>query len=145
MERREVLQEFHLHHVPGETILFQRGDPPTSLYMVKSGEVEISTRNRKGERVVLDIQKSGNFFGEISLLLNKPRMTDAKTTRPSELLELKKEDFEACLAQFPGLQSTVKEISSKRLIRIEEYFLKRVLKKPRRPWCEGIDSSSTAF
>lgn len=129
MERREVIQRFHLHHVPGETILFQRGDPPTSLYMVKSGEVEISTRNRKGERVVLDIQKSGNFFGEISLLLHKPRMTDAKTTRPSELLELTKEDFEACLAQLPVLQSTVKEISSKRLIRIEEAFSEEGIEK----------------
>jgi CRP-like cAMP-binding protein len=121
-ERKEVLNRFHLRQVPGETLLFQRGDPPNSLYLLKSGEVEISTRNRQGQKVVLDIQKSGNFLGEISLLLNKPRMTDAKTTRPSELLELTREDFGACLIQFPSLRSTVKEISSKRLIRIEEVF-----------------------
>jgi len=129
VERREVLQRFHLHHVPGEAILIRRGDPPTSLYMVKSGEVEVSTRNRKGERVVLDIQKSGNFFGEISLLFNKPSMTDAKTTQPSELLELTKEDFKACLAQFPVLQATVKEISFKRLIQIDEVFSEEAIEK----------------
>ncbi len=121
-ERKEVLNRFHLRQVPGETLLFQRGDPPHSLYLLKSGEVEISTRNRQGQKVVLDIQKSGNFFGEISLLLNKPRMTDAKTTRPSELLELTREDFGACLIQFPSLRSTVKEISSTHLIRMEEVF-----------------------
>ena len=130
-EREEIYRRFRLQQVPGETILFRRGDPPTSLYMVKSGEVEVSTRNRKGERVVLDIQRSGNFFGEISLLLNKPSMTDAETTRPSELLELTKEDFKACLDQFPRLQTTVEEIASKRLIRIEEVFSEEGIEKAR--------------
>jgi cAMP-dependent protein kinase regulator len=128
-ERREVLRRFRLRHDPEETILFQRGDPPASLYMVKSGEVEISTRNRLGQKVVLDIQKSGNFFGELSLLMNRPCMVDAKTTRPSELLELSKADFEACLVQFPALQSTMQGISAKRLIRIEEVFSQEGVEK----------------
>jgi F-box/leucine-rich repeat protein 7 len=97
--------------------------------MVKSGGVEISTRNRQGQKVVLDIQKSGNFFGEISLLLNQPRMTDAKTIRASELLELTKEDFDACLVQFPSLQSTAEEISLNRLMRMEEVFSKEGIEK----------------
>ena len=129
MERREVLKRFHLQQVPEETILFRRGDPPTSLYLVKSGMVEISTRNRLGQKVVLDIQKSGNFFGELSLLLNRPCMTDAKTTRSSELLELTKADFEACLVQFPTLQSTMQGIAAKRLIRIEEVFSQERVEK----------------
>jgi len=118
-ERGEVLKRFILRKVPGETVLFRIGDPPNSLYMVKSGEVEVSVRNRQGQKVVLEIQKSGNFFGEISLLLDRPRMTNAKTTEPSELLELTKGDFQACLHRFPGLLSTVKEITSMRLVRMK--------------------------
>jgi len=118
-ERGEVLKRFILRKVPEGTILFRRGDPPGSLYMVKSGEVEISVRNRPGQKVILEIQRSGNFFGEISLLVDRPRMTDARTIRLSELLELTKKDFHACLQRFPGLHSTVKEISSMRLARIK--------------------------
>ena len=129
LERKEVLQRFHLKQVPEETVLFRRGDPPTSLYMVKSGEVEISTRNRLAQKVVLDIQKSGNFFGELSLLLNRPCMIDAKTTRPSELLELTKADFEVCLVKFPALQSTMQEFSAKHLIRIDEVFSQEEVEK----------------
>lgn len=121
-ERKEVIQRFRLLRVPGETILFQKGDFPTSLYMIKSGEVEISTLNYQGQKVVLEIQKGGNFFGEVSLFLDQPRMTFAKTTQPSELLKLTQKDFKACLAQCPRLQSTIKEISSKRLTRIKEIF-----------------------
>ncbi len=130
-EREEVFKRFRLHKIPGETVLFKTGEPPTSLYMVKSGEVEIFTKNREGKKVVLEIEKSGNFFGELSLLLNKPRMINAKTTQTSELLELTKEDFEAILRQFPGLQSTVKEISSKRLARIKEVLSQEGIEKVR--------------
>ena len=130
-EREEVFKRFRLHKIPEETVLFKIGDRPTSLFMVKSGEVEIFTQTRQEKKVILEIQKSGNFFGELSLLLNKPRMTNAKTTQPSELLELTKEDFEAILRQFPGLQSTVKEISLKRLARIKEVLSQEGIEKVR--------------
>ena len=120
VEREEILKRFHFHQIPEETILFKGGDPPKCLYMVKSGEVEIFTRNRQGKKVVLATMTSGNIFGEIGPLLNRPRMATAKTTRPSELLELTKEDLEACLQKLPTLRSTLKEISSKRLARMAE-------------------------
>ena len=76
--------------VPEATPIFNGGDPPGSLYLIKSGEVEIYIRNPRGEKVVLGILKGGDFFGEIGPLFNKPRMASAKTIQPSELLELTK-------------------------------------------------------
>jgi CRP-like cAMP-binding protein len=129
-EREEVRKRFRLLKVPEETLIFKGGDPPHSLYMIKNGEVEIFTQKRQEEKVVLATLKSGNFFGEIGPLFNKPRTASAKTTRPSELLELTKEDLEACLLQFPKLQSTLKEISLKRLAKLNlEIFSKRESEK----------------
>ncbi len=119
-EREEVLKRFRGLSIPEETFIFKGGDPPHCLYMIKSGEVEIFTQDRRGRRVVLGKLGSGNLFGEIGVLLNTPRMAFARTTRPSELLELAKEDFDALLRKFPHLQSVVKEISSKRLVRMKE-------------------------
>jgi CRP-like cAMP-binding protein len=129
VEREEVLKRFCLHKIPEETILFKGGDLPKSLYMVKSGEVEIFTQNRQGKKIVLATMRSGNIFGEIGPLFNKPRMATAKTTRPSELLELTKEDLEACLHQFPKLRSTLKEISSKRLAQMIEILSQEKVEK----------------
>jgi cAMP-dependent protein kinase regulator len=120
MEREEILKRFRSRRVPEGTLLFKGGDPPDSLYLIRSGEVEIFTRNRQGQRVVLGTLKSGNFFGEIGPVFNKPRTASAKTIKPSELFELTKEDLEACLLQFPKLQSTLKEISLKRLAQIKD-------------------------
>lgn len=130
-EREEVFRRFRLREVPGETLLFQGGDPSDSLYMIKHGEVEIFSRNRQGGKVVLATLESGNFFGEIGPLFNKPRMASAKTTRPSELFKLTREDLEVCLLQFPKLRSTLKGLSFSRLARAKEVLSREGVEKIR--------------
>jgi CRP-like cAMP-binding protein len=56
-------------------------------------------------------------------------MAYAKTTRPSELLELDKGNFEACLLLFPNLQSILKELSSKRLSQTKEILSQKEVEK----------------
>jgi CRP-like cAMP-binding protein len=129
MEREDVFKRFRLLKISEETLLFKEGAPSNSLYMIKSGEVEIFTLTRQGKRIQLATLKSGNFFGEISLLFNKPRMASAKTTRPSELLKLTKEDLDACLLQFPKLRSILKEISLKRLAQTKEILSREEVEK----------------
>jgi len=129
MEREDVFKRSRLLKIPEETLLFKEGAPSNSLYMIKSGEVEIFTLTRQGKRIQLATLKSGNFFGEISLLFNKPRMASAKTIRPSELLELTKEDLDACLLQFPKLRSILKEISLKRLAQTKEILSREEVEK----------------
>jgi len=131
VDRGEVFNRFRLLKVPEGTFLFKEREPPKSLYMIKSGEVEIFTQNRQGKKVCLSTLKSGNLFGEISLLINKPRMAYAKTTRPSELLELTKEDLEACLLHFPNLRSALEEISLKRLTQTKEILSQNEVEKAR--------------
>lgn len=130
-ERGEVIKRFHLLKIPEGTIIFKGGDPPTSLYMVRSGGVEIFTQNRQGKKVILGILESGNFFGEIGPLLDKPRMANARTTRPTELLEMTKEDLKTCLLQFPALQTKLEEISLKRLHRMKELLSQEAIQKAR--------------
>jgi CRP-like cAMP-binding protein len=128
-ERGEIIKRFHLRKVPEGTIIFKGGDPPGSLYMVRSGGVEIFTQNRQGKKVLLGLLESGNFFGEIGSLFDKPRMANARTICPTELLEMTKEDFKACLLQFPHLQTKFKEISLKRLSRTKELLSQEAIQK----------------
>ena len=128
-DREELLKRFRLYKVPEKTLLFRGGDPSDSLYMIKRGEVEIYTQNRNGKRVILAVLRSGNFFGEIGVLLNRPRMAFARTTQPSELLLLNKEDLEACALQFSELRSVWKEISYKRLTQMRELLSQKDVEK----------------
>ncbi|MGZ3524373.1 MAG: cyclic nucleotide-binding domain-containing protein [Thermodesulfobacteriota bacterium] len=130
-KREELFKRFRLSKVPEETILFRGGDPSHSLFMIKSGEVEIYTENRHGKRAVLAALKSGNFFGEIGVLLDRPRMAFARTTQPSELLELTKEDLETFALQFSEIRSAWKEISYRRLTQMKELLSQKDIEKAR--------------
>jgi cAMP-dependent protein kinase regulator len=131
-EREEVFKRFRLLHLAEGTVIFEGGDPPLSLYLIKSGEVEIFIQNPRREKVLLSVLRSGDFFGEIGPLFNKPRTASAKTLVPSELLELTREDLEGCLQQFPQIRSALKDISIKRLTRMNlEIFSQRNTEKVR--------------
>jgi CRP-like cAMP-binding protein len=114
-EREEVSKRFRLQNVPRETLVFQGGDPPASLYMIKRGAVEIFIRKPGGDKVVLSALESGDFFGEIGPLFNTPRTASARTIQDSELLELTKVDLASCLFEFPQIRSTLVGISMERL------------------------------
>jgi len=130
-DREEVLKRFHPRKVSEETFLFHEGDPPASIYLVKSGEVEIFAQGPHGKKITFATVKSGNFFGEVSPLLNRPRMAHAKTRQPTELLELTKEDLDFLLHRFPSLRLILKEISLERLTRMKELLSQNAAEKAR--------------
>ncbi len=77
---------------PGET-LFQAGTPGESLYIVRSGEIELFVKDNAGQKIVLTIARAGEIFGELALLDRGPRTATAIALADTELLELDREDL----------------------------------------------------
>ncbi len=76
----------------GET-LFRAGDPGEAMYIVASGEVEISVVDRAGQKIVLTGRHRGDVFGELSMLDAGPRTATAVALVPTEVLELDRADL----------------------------------------------------
>lgn len=76
----------------GET-LFRAGEPGESLYLVRSGEVELSIQDNVGQKITLDTAGPGDFFGEIALLDEESRTATAVALADSELIELDRGDL----------------------------------------------------
>ena len=76
----------------GET-LFKTGEPGESLYVVKSGEIELYIKDTAGQRIPLTIAGVGEVFGELALLDRGPRTATALALHDTELLELDRDDL----------------------------------------------------
>jgi CRP/FNR family cyclic AMP-dependent transcriptional regulator len=76
----------------GET-LFHTGDFGESLYIVNTGEVELSIKDTTGQKIVLKIAKENDVFGEISMLDNRPRSATATALSDTELFVLDRDDL----------------------------------------------------
>ena len=74
-------------------ILFQRGDFGDSLYIVKSGEIELFIKDTTGQKIVLKIARQDSIFGEISMLDSRPRSATATALTECELFALDRDDL----------------------------------------------------
>ncbi|HEY3349089.1 MAG TPA: DUF1003 domain-containing protein [Thermoanaerobaculia bacterium] len=71
----------------GDT-LFATGDPGESLFVVKSGQVELFLKDTAGQKIVLSVAGPGDIFGELALLDGGARSATAVALDAVELLEL---------------------------------------------------------
>jgi CRP-like cAMP-binding protein len=114
-QRSQLVNWFTLRRVEENTLIFAQGALPTSFFVIKSGEVEVFASEGSRDRVTLGHLRGGDFFGEISLIFNRPRMASVRTTKTTELLELKREDFNRAIGEFPPLRGALEAFSRKRL------------------------------
>jgi monovalent cation:H+ antiporter, CPA1 family len=92
---------------PGERII-RAGDQGDKMYFIASGTVDVL--------VVPDPVrlKTGDFFGEMALLNDKPRNADVVSAGYTNMLVLKRRDFDALLKAHTGLREKIEEIARKR-------------------------------
>jgi CRP/FNR family transcriptional regulator, cyclic AMP receptor protein len=93
-EDRARLAEFiDFIQLPAGETLFKTGEPGESLYVVKSGEMELYIKDTAGQKILLAIASAGEVFGELALLDRGPRTATALALADTELLELDRDDL----------------------------------------------------
>lgn len=64
------------HHAAG-TLIYERGDLPTRVHILRAGAVEL-TRDLGGRRVVVQLLRAGSVFGDVPLFLRRGEPTEAR-------------------------------------------------------------------
>ena len=79
------------------TVLFREGDPGGEMYVIQSGEIEISRMMTGEKRQTLALLPAGEFFGEMAIINNRPRSATATVKKRARLLVIDGGTFEAML------------------------------------------------
>lgn len=106
-DRQEILDAFALESFKEGDVVIKEGEKGDSLYIIKSGHVEVSTVAGDGKRLVLGRLKEGDFFGEVALLTGKPRTATVTALTPVELMELSSKALKSCFEKHPGVKETL--------------------------------------
>src|SRR5207248_6606417 len=102
-EERDLLAaQLDEESFPAGELIFRKGEPGNAIYIVASGEVEIFVEDTTGGRIVFETAKSGDFFGELSLLDGDPRSASAKSIADSKTLRVDRQDLLLLFAQHPA-------------------------------------------
>jgi CRP/FNR family transcriptional regulator, cyclic AMP receptor protein len=93
-EDKEILASvIDYEKVPAGQTLFQAGEPGESLYIVRSGEIELYIKDNAGQKIILTVARPGDMFGELALLDSGPRTATAASLSDAELLVLDRDDL----------------------------------------------------
>ena len=95
--RRHLADEAELVELRAGEWLFRAGDPGSSAYLVHSGRLEVVTESD----VVIGQVKRGGVIGELALLREEPRAASVRARRHTELIEVRRDAFEALLRDIP--------------------------------------------
>src|SRR3954465_12871584 len=98
----------------GATI-FRKGEPGNAIYIGAAGEVEIFVEDTTGGRIVFETAKSGDFFGELSLLDGDPRSASARAVADTKMLKVDRQDLELLFSRHPAAAMDILGIIGRRL------------------------------
>jgi CRP/FNR family cyclic AMP-dependent transcriptional regulator len=100
-DRAALAADLDVVHFPAGQVLFNYGDPGDSLYVIRSGEVEVFFKDDTGARIVLDTARAGDVFGELSLLDGGPRTASVVATHDLEALRVNRANLDHFLRRHP--------------------------------------------
>jgi len=104
-----------IEKVKAGTQMFAHGDPGGSMYVVRSGVVELFFKNDTGERITIETVGTGQFFGEISLLDGGARTTAAEVKEDLEAFVVDRGDLEDLMGVSPTAAMSLLAAAGERL------------------------------
>jgi CRP/FNR family cyclic AMP-dependent transcriptional regulator len=106
-------------------VIFQQGDPGSTLYIIDDGAVEIS-HSSGSARSTLATLFTGQYFGELSLFDRSPRSATATALKPTRIFTLEGEDLVEYVNRNPSAALRIIAEMSERLRQTNELMSRQV-------------------
>ncbi len=114
-QRLALFKRFTSYDVQAGTDVIVEGTPGQGLFVVLSGEVDVSKIDGM-EKVLLATLKTGDLFGEISLLHDRPTSATVTAATNCTVLFLARDYFQRLIEAIPAIRAYVEGLSETRLM-----------------------------
>jgi CRP/FNR family cyclic AMP-dependent transcriptional regulator len=99
----EIEQHGSIKSYPANAVIINQDDQTCSLYVILSGSVKVYISGEDGREALLNHQGAGDYFGDLALIDQQPRVASVMTTEPSRFMVISREAFMACLSRNPEI------------------------------------------
>lgn len=102
---------------PAKTVIFAERDPVDVMYVIMSGEVELTLRGEP-----LGAEDAGGMFGEMAMINTGTRNATATTLTKVKLARLNQEQFQKIVSENAEFSLHVMAILANRLRAVDYYI-----------------------
>jgi small-conductance mechanosensitive channel len=95
-------------------VLFSQGHMGDSLYVIRTGQVDVMVRHGNGNESKVATLKAGDFFGEMSALTGQPRTATIRASGELACLRIGKNELAAVFSSDPSIMEKISEIIAHR-------------------------------
>ena len=95
----DLLNRLELTQHPAGEVIFEEGDDPGALFVVRDGRLRARRRDQNGRPRDLSFYRRGDLFGEASLFSGSPRAATVAAVTDCHLLRLEADAFADLLAR----------------------------------------------
>jgi len=125
----QLCSQARLKRFPAHVHIFNQHDPPTgSLYIVKTGEVEIVALTPGGVEMVVDVRQEGDSFGGTPIFTGAPYTAGARTVVDTECYLIPDDLLTTIATSHP---------------QVRDYFIHAVLSRVRNLYAEMVEEHSS--
>lgn len=107
MDVQALANYVECYDVPGNTVIFNEGEPGSYLCLLVKGQIEILKEDADGVQRQLVVVSRGKTVGEMSIVDGEPRSATCKTQSDSVVLLLTKENYQRLIKERPALAVTI--------------------------------------
>lgn len=125
-ERTDLTQVLGSREVHEGERLFSMGEPGDALYIVAGGAIELFVKDVTGVKIILEVCKPGEIFGELSLFDGGSRTATAIALEESSLLVLERTDLIRFLQRHPDAALDLLTTMGQRIRATDAMLRKRV-------------------
>ena len=119
---REVLQAAQPRKVARDGVLFQQGDPATTLYLLLAGRMRIQQVTPEGQQVLLRVVIPGEMFGGITLLKEALFPASARAVEDCTALGWDLDTMVGLMEQHPRLALNALGLMAARLETLQDRY-----------------------
>jgi CRP/FNR family transcriptional regulator, cyclic AMP receptor protein len=98
-----------------DSVIYEPGMQPHYVYFITSGEVRMVTVSDEGKEFIQGVFKTGQYFGEPALLVNRPYLAFTIANKDSKIIAVNKEDFFELIKNEPDFSMELIRTLSNRL------------------------------
>ncbi|WP_443943635.1 Crp/Fnr family transcriptional regulator [Pedobacter sp. AW1-32] len=108
-------QGFRVKEYPKDAVVYAPGMKPRFVYFIQSGEIRMVTVSEDGKEFIQGIFKSGDYFGEPALILDKPYLAYTIVNKATKIVPVARKDFFAMIKAHPDFSLDLIRTLSDRL------------------------------
>jgi putative peptide zinc metalloprotease protein len=115
-ERQILLRYLHAESFQRGDRILRENDYGDTFYLLRSGTVAVSRQNREGAEVELQTLSAGDFFGEIALLTDLPRIATVRALDDVRVWTVDRRAFQNLLGQYFNVGDRLMPVARTRLM-----------------------------